>query len=331
LELSEILNKKDATRNLSDEEFEKNLPSFASQLEQVSYIPNYSEKELREDWKKLCQYKNVNQFTSAVVRPGAKLCEHFFPNFWTIKNDKGEQFSDYWKADKLEKIIRWNRSSHSTPYLSELKRGVYFCYGLSKNTMYRPHLAKMICDYYKPKVVLDPCCGWGGRMLGVVASGANYIGFETNLETYNNLISLTKFLNIQNKVTLYNQGAETMDEVLPFKVDLILTSPPYFNLEIYSDSMNQSENMYKNYESWKDLWLTEVIKKSINKLTENGISCWNTQNIKKMLIFDDVEKIHRQLGFTNVNYFGLSSSARQANQNLEKNKKTENITACFFK
>ena len=40
--------------------------------------------------------------------------------------------------------MRWNRKSHSTPYLSEIKRGIYFNFGLPKSTMYRPQMAKMI-------------------------------------------------------------------------------------------------------------------------------------------------------------------------------------------
>jgi len=331
MDIKEILNIKDSTRNLSNEEFERVLPDLAKQLENVSYIPHYTEKELRDDWKKLCSYKNTAQFTSAIVRPGAKLCEHFFPNFWTIKNSKGESFTDYWKAEKLEKILRWNRSSHSTPYLSELKRGVFFCHGLTKNTMYRPHLAKMICDYYKPGVVLDPCAGWGGRMLGVVASGAKYVAFETNTLTYNYLLELSQFLNISDKVTLFNCGAEKLDQENVQQIDLILTSPPYFNLEIYTSEKNQSENMFNTYKEWKDLWLADIVNKSIKILNTNGVSCWNVQNVKNMPIFDDIIKIHQELNFIGTNYFGLSSSARPSNQNIDKNKKTENITVCFSK
>lgn len=135
-----------------------------------------------------------------------KLCEHFFPNFFDILSPKREGFKTHWNEQDLQKVIKWNRKSHySTPYLSEMRRGVNFCYGLTKNTMYRPHLAKMIYDYYRPTWVLDPCCGWGGRMLGVVANGAKYYGFEPNKEIYNHLMELVDLLAIKNDVIIYNE------------------------------------------------------------------------------------------------------------------------------
>lgn len=329
--ISDVLGRKNATRDMSDEEFEEQLPVLAEELAEVSYLPDYSMTELVDDWKKLCKYTNKEQFTSAITRPGVKLCEHFFPNFWDIENDKGQKFSDFWIPEKLIKVLRWNRSSHSTPYLSELKRGVYFCNGLTKSTMYRPHMAKMICDYYQPKVVLDPCAGWGGRMLGAVASGARYIAFEPNVTTFENLERLASHLDIADRVQLINDGAETMVSYMTEKVDLILTSPPYFNLEVYAPGLGQSENMFSNYQNWRDLWLKVVIEHSLDYLNPGGVSCWNTQNVGKMKIFDDVIDIHKNLGYNSIEYFGLSSSARQANQNLDKNKKTSNLTACFSK
>ena len=63
---------------------------------------------------------------------------------------------------------------------------------------------------FSKNVVLDPCCGWGGRMLGAVTAGKRYIGFEPNEETYNNLIRLAHFLGIENRIDIYNDGAENM-------------------------------------------------------------------------------------------------------------------------
>jgi len=320
----DILNKRNATRNMSDDEFTSNLPEMAKQLANIDYHYFYSEEQLNRAWKKLKEFSTTNHYTASQQRAGMELCEYFFPNFYEIKNPQGEQFSDFWSAEKLEKILKWNRSSHSTPYLSELKRGVYFCYGLTKNTMYRPHLAKMICDYYSPKVVLDPCCGWGGRLLGTVASGATYIGFEPNTKTFENLKKLCDFLNINENVVLFNEGAENLNKY-DFSVDLILTSPPYYNLEIYSDEPTQSIHNFNSYVDWKDQWLKEVIKQSIEKLKPTGVSCWNVAPN----MIQDVEDIHHELKMVYDSDFGLHSSARQANQNVAKNAKTKDATICY--
>ena len=324
--IQDILNKKNATRAIPQSDFLILVPEMANALSQIDYHYHYTDEELINAWNKLKNYSTTDHYTASQQRTGMQLCEHFFPNFYDIKNNNGESFKDYWTPEKLQRILIWNRSSHSTPYLSELKRGVYFCYGLTKNTMYRPHLAKMINDYYKPKVVLDPCCGWGGRLLGTVAAGHQYIGFEPNTETYKNLNKLIEFLHIEDKVQIYCDGAENIDKY-NIKADLILTSPPYFNKEIYCDEQTQSITNFKTYEDWRDNWLFLVIKKSINCLSENGISCWNVSPEMQ----NDVELIHQNLGFQYDSDFGLHSSARQANQNIAKNKKTIDATICYKK
>lgn len=327
--VEDFLGVKNSTRNLDDKKFFEILPKLAEELSSIDYHFNYDKETLIKDWEKLKEFNTEKQFTSSVVRPGIKLCESFFPNFFDIKNDKGKSFKSFWNKEDLQKVLKWNRSSHSTPYLSEIRRGIYFCNGLTKNTMYRPHLAKMICDFYDPKRVLDPCCGWGGRLLGVTSGGREYVGFDTNKETYDNLLSLVDFLNLENYVTLYNEGSETMNFKNEF--DLVITSPPYFNLEIYSDGEKQSENMFSSYDVWLNNWLKIVIEKSIIALKKDGISCWNVHNMGDYKLIDDVEDIHKKLGFTYDREFGLISSSRQANQNESRNKKATDLTICFKK
>ena len=326
INIYDFLNKPNTLRNLSNEKFEEYLPELAQQLSQVDYHFNYSNDELIEDWKKLQKYVNNDFGTAAQTRPGMKLCEHFFPNFFEIKNPKGVGFKDYWTAEKLQKVIKWNRSSHSTPYLSEMRRGVIFCNGLTKNTMYRPHLAKMINMYYKSTNTIDPCCGWGGRLLGTVAAGAHYTGYEPNNETYNHLLELCEFLGITSKVHLYNTGAENAE--LQEIYDLSITSPPYYNLEIYSTDNTQSENQYNTYDEWKTQWLLPVVSKYGD---HSKVTCWNVANIGKMKLADDIEQYLNERNYKINQIFSIGSSARQANQNEKKNKKNYDNTFCYIK
>ena len=235
-----------------------------------------------KDWDSLLKYKVCATDTNSTVRTGMKLCEHFFPNFFKIKNKKGKNFDECWTKESLIKVLRWNRKSHSTPYLSEIRRGVYFTQGLTKNTMYRPHLAKTIAFGLSKSVVLDPCAGWGGRMLGTLAAGKKYIGFEPNGETYENLKRLLSFINCENNALLINDAVENIEKYDFENVDVILTSPPYFNLEIYSDGSLQSENKHQTYQEWCDKWLSDIIKKTISRMQNDGYSCWNGQNIAKI-------------------------------------------------
>jgi len=265
---------------------------------------------------------------SSTQRLGIRLCEHFFPNFYDIENKKGDSLKKLWKSDKLEKVLRWNRKSHSTPYMSEIKRGIYFNYGLPKSTMFRPQLAKMIVTNFRSKRVFDPCAGWGGRMLGSVSAGAEYVAFEPNTETYNGLLKLATFLGIDSKVRIIKDSALEMNNYDIGLFDIVLTSPPYYDLEIYSHELTQSINNCDNYNNWVESFLIPLVKLSQSILKEDGWSCWNTHNIGKMKMIDDIKNLHEQ--YPRQKIFSVNSSKRQTNQ-LGNNKKNKDITICYSK
>lgn len=328
--LSNFLNKRFSLRNLSDQEFESAIIDLSEQLQNYNYNIKHSEEDLRKDWSNLKNYSCLNKNINSTVRHGMKLCEHFMDNFWEIKDSKGRSFVNQWTSKNLEKVLRWNRKSHSTPYISEIRRGLYFCTGMTKSTMYRPSLAKTIVHKYSPNgIVLDPCAGWGGRLLGTIASGARYIAFEPNTKTYNNLLKLVEFLNVN--VTLYNDSVENISNYDIPKVDLILTSPPYFNLEIYSEEETQSVKENQSYEDWVNNFLKPTIENCIKKGNDEICSAWNVADFGKYKMIEDVKKIHNDLEFVECNVFSVISSKRQSNQIDTKNAKRNDFTICYQK
>jgi len=331
VKLVDVLNKRFSTRNLSDVDFNAIVPSLAVELSQTNYYPQYTPAELNKDWDNLCKWTSTDNDISSTSRIGMKLSEHYCPNFYDIENNTGISFKSLWTPTNLEKILRWNRKSHSTPYLSELKRGIYFCCGLTKNTMYRPQMMKLACLKYKPEIVLDPCAGWGGRMLGAVSYGAQYIAFEPNTTTYNNLMSMANFLGIQNKVTLICDDARNMKQYNLPKVDLVLTSPPYFDLEVYTHEQTQSITNTPTYQDWADGFLREVIKLGIEHLKDNGTSCWNVGKVKNRDMNVDVLKYHNEFGYDKVDVLSVISSKRQINQTVTMNSKSSDTTVVYKK
>ena len=329
--LNSYLNKRNSTKSLTDSEFEELLPILAQELETVNFLPQYTDEQLKKDWKQLCNWTTNDNHIASTSRIGMKLCEHFCHNFYDIEDSKGVSFKSLWKAKNLEKVLKWNRKSHSTPYLSELKRGIYFCHGLTKNTMYRPQMMKMACMRYNTKTVLDPCACWGGRMLGAVSYGAHYIAFEPNTETYNNLKRMVDFLGIGDKVTLIcDDACNMMAHNLP-KVDMVLTSPPYFDLEVYSHEETQSINRTENYRDWANNFLKCIIDLGVNHLNDGGVSCWNVGKVKQNDMNDDVYLFHTMLGFEKHETLSVLSSKRQSNQTTTKNAKSSDDTVVYKK
>ena len=328
--IADYLNKLNSTRNLSDEQFLSILDQLALELSETDYSFSYSEEDLRYDWKKLKRFGTNDKTIPAGKREGMRLIEHFMTNFHETEDAKGRSVAKLWKDPEfLKKVWSWNRKAHTTPYISELKRGVYFCSGMPKVTMYRPTQMKNVCDWFEPKVVLDPCAGWGGRMLGACSrKGTKYYSFEPNTKTFGNLMRIKEFLKLES-AQIWNCGAEDMLDYVKEPVDLILTSPPYFNVEVYTKEETQSISKHDTYAAWRDLWLKDVISKAISLLSEDGVSCWNVAKFGKFDLVQDVINIHSELGFVQIDSFGVSNSVRPG---VKKDKPKINIdTTMVFK
>lgn len=308
--LDKVLNKRHGLLKEDIKEVEKEIPNMAKELSKMSFYIEHSDEQLKREWELLKQFGSNEKEFSVRMKLGMKLCEHFFPNFYHIKNPNGKSFASEWNEKTIERTLRAICNGYyDSLYLSTIRSKLYLYAGMTKSTMYRPFLAKVICDYYGAKRVLDPCCGFGGRMLGVVASGAEYIGFEPNEETYTRLIRLAEYLDITDKVTIFNKPAEHMDEVSFEDVDLILTSPPYYDVEIYCGEETQSYWNYSSYIDWCNGWLFDVIKKSQSRLKPNGVSCWNVHNFetRNMPMIDDVRDFQESIGMEEDAQFVLVS------------------------
>jgi hypothetical protein len=134
--------------------------------------------------------------------------------------------------------------------------------GISANrisiSFFKPLLAAQIYYHFlgdkKNPIVLDPCSGFGGRLLGFksIYPDGTYIGIEPNLETFKELELLGSNFN---NVHLYNCKFEDFHLDVKNQIDLTFTSIPYYDLEVYSNSV-----LYENYDQWKLVFLTKILK-----------------------------------------------------------------------
>lgn len=278
------------------------------ELMQVDLGYNYSEKELIDDWVRL---KKTNKFKSGSQwKPGLKICQQFCDNFFDIKATNGKSFNSI-KNDwnEMEKIRLWGLEKMSDLYVSWVRRAIYMRWGGHNPTYYRPHLAKQIILHTGKFMgtLFDPCAGWGGRMIGTVAAGWQYVACEPNEKTYNNLLRIADFLNIRNSVTIYNIPFEEFNMKELGKVDIVLTSPPYFNLETYDGGKNQSYNKFSEFTDWMNDWMTPMIQSCVDALVDDGLSCWNVMDFKKFNMVNNVIDTHTHLGFDLKYTLGIDS------------------------
>jgi hypothetical protein len=332
--MNEFINKKNSLRNLNDNEFLDILPILSKELFDNGFIyPEYSIEEIKKDWNNLLKKKinkNLSTNISATNTLGLKIIKHFMKNFYHVKNFKNKSIHDLWTIDNIKKALIFNKKYHSTPYISEIIRSISFTNGLGCITIYRPLLAKNIIHYFNINSVIDISIGWGGRMIGCKAANENlkYIGFEPNTETFNNLNKIIQILDLKN-VLIYNEPAEKMLLTINETFDMALTSPPYYNLEIYSQELTQSHH-YGSYENWKNKFLEPII---INLLTKVKYSAWSVKNFKtdkQYNLFDDIVEIHNKLNWKLLPIiFTMNNSKRPGNH--KNNLKSQENTYIFIK
>jgi 16S rRNA G966 N2-methylase RsmD len=347
--MNDILNRKHALTILTDAEFEAMLPQLAAELAAHGVLrESYTDADIQKDWALLLKKDAaVNPMNiSATEVAGMKVLRKHMRHFHAVRNYKGHSVESLWTQPCLEKALRFNRAQHSTPYASEIIRSLSFANGLGKVTMYRPLMAKKVVahlvnkgNFTKEVRVLDVCAGWGGRMIGAKSAegGAltvHYTGIDPCAKTYEALRAIRDELGLTN-VTLIHKPAEValQEEQELGTYDIALTSPPYYNLELYSDEPTQSvqtATIVAGYQTWLDTFLKPVIQGVIRLGVK--YSCWSVKNFKtdkKYDLLDDVIRIHAEHGWRLLDdvVFTMANSRRPGQKAQPTSQKAQPTTA----
>jgi len=128
--------------------------------------------------------------------------------------------------------------------------------------------------------ILDPSSGWGDRLVGAMALNnikskykykkIKYLGVDPNSNlhySYNNMINVLDITNKDN-YKLICSPFETLD-LGNQMFDLVFTSPPYFDLEVYTDDPKQSIAGKNNHLTWFNLFLKKYLSNAWNHLNND--------------------------------------------------------------
>jgi SAM-dependent methyltransferase len=172
---------------------------------------------------------------------------------------------------------------------------------------FKPQNARAIVEHLCPVLwgnVYDYSCGYGGRLLGIGSSNMkyNYIGVEPNTET-------VKYLNFFNDCIEEAVGVKgtiiqsVSEEYQPEDIDLAFSSPPYFNLEKYSDEDTQCMVRYKTLDEWFDGYVTPTIEHIYRGLNREGIFATNIADYKTYGQKEPVQVVQRWIETAKQNGF----------------------------
>ena len=195
-------------------------------------------------------------------------------------------------------------------------------------SQFKPSMDKAIYTEFNSVDVLDFSSGWGDRLCGFYATEGtrSYIGIDPNSRlhpSYAEQIKAYRNVSGEKKVEMHCATAETI-ELKAECVDTVFTSPPYFNIERYSEEATQSYKKYKKLDDWLELFLYKSLSTAWSALKPEGHMIINISDVYSNhtvnKICDNMNSyIEHQLGGSYVGGLGMQMSQRP-NSGAVKNK-----------
>ena len=189
------------------------------------------------------------------------------------------KYQDHLKINKLTKLYR------------------IFTLHCGTISLFKPIRAIEVYTRFKPRSILDPCSGWGGRLVGAcVCNIPFYTGIDLNInlkEPYEAMINKLK-PTTTTAMNIHFCDAVTFD-YSNLKYDMVLTSPPYFNIELYpyTNKLTKPE--------WVTLFYIPLFKETFKYLELGGWFCINVnQEIYNDICVGLFGQAHIKLPMSNV-------------------------------
>jgi len=178
---------------------------------------------------------------------------------------------------------------------------------LTARYLYEHYTNHINIDELEPKQlnIYDPSSGWGGRILGAMSSlkRIHYIGTDPNTDNFIDEVGISRYEYVanffnnevletnpfweeeKNTFHYFQEGSEHIGNHPEFqqykgKLDMVFTSPPYFDREQYSEDEEQSFKAYPKYDDWRDNFLNPTLTNAFNSLRNDRYLLWNIADIK---------------------------------------------------
>lgn len=217
---------------------------------------------IREDWEKNFEINSITDLFTEEVR-----VKCIFKNYDSPLN--------YWKNNKSE-IINYSKNKYGDSDVHSLREVIYEKSKLCNN--FKVTLSLSILMIFKPRKWLDISAGWGDRLLSAILYNhiSNdfdlYCATDPNKELhplYQNMIKSLVPIEQQNKFVLIESGFENY-KFQNDDFDIVFSSPPFFDLETYSNHEGDSLNNNNTQELWAINFFKPMLINSYNHLKKDG-------------------------------------------------------------
>lgn len=148
-------------------------------------------------------------------------------------------------------------------------------------SVFDPFLCELLYNWFNVEngKIIDPFAG--GSVRGVVASrlGYDYTGIDLRAEQIEeNRRQGKKICDEQHMPNwLIGDSNKVLDTIEDGQYDMIMSCPPYADLEVYSKDAADISNM--EYDQFLEVYRS-IIKKAVSKLKENRFACFVVSEIR---------------------------------------------------
>lgn len=148
----------------------------------------------------------------------------------------------------------------------------------------------------------DMSCGFGMREACALLYNCSYFGTDPNRELQSGLLEMGAFLKkhfpyvAKGSIDVRCQGSEVFVPEWEGIMDISMSSPPYFNIERYSDDGYASSRNLKDYAKWLSEYSVPTIRSCIRYLKPSGWLCINIKNTVNRPLYDDYVRIIKSEG-----------------------------------
>ena len=273
---------------------------------------------------------------------GQTINRFLFPNMMTAEpkgrgsNSLKDRFFDDRKLKRAIRICFEFRQGEKLVFPNTIRTALELVTG-ENVTNFKAQNAKAIVEHLCPVLwgnIYDYSAGYGGRLLGITSSNMryNYIGIDPNTET----IKYLDYLNncIEEAVGIKGEIIQSVsEEYQPNDIDLAFSSPPYFNLEKYSDEKTQCMVRYRTLNEWFSGYAEPTIKNIYKGLNKDGIFATNIADYKTYGQKEPVEVVQtwisnaERIGFKHVKTIKMMLNTRPGvgNNKTEGREKFEGV------
>ena len=290
---------------------------------------------------KFASYNAVKDQTIGLGNNQGQTINRFlFPNMMTAEpkgrgsNSLRDRFYNDAKLRRAIRICFEFRTGDHLVYPIALRRSLELVTGENIQN-FKAQNARAICEHLCPTLwgkIYDYSAGYGGRILGIASSNMryNYIGIDPNTETVKHLNYLQQL--IQEAIGSETKIIQTVsEEYEPENIDLAFSSPPYFNLEKYSDEETQCMVRYKTIDEWFEGYVAPTMANIRRGLNSDGLFATNISDYKtakeEFQVVDRWIQTASKIGFTFNGMIKMMLNTRPGvgNDKLEGREKYEGI------